>query len=164
MKKILYRLSWFGGDNWSFHIGLTTPDSLHHMFEDGTLFTAGGRTSYASSTPDEAMTSAEARIKLQMEEDQRRLRAMQEQLAVSEKLHATLVQQREELRKESELILDCVKKIEQFFKGDVHRARAWFKVPNPLLGQVSPDDMIAMHRVEKLHKFIALQMAENASP
>jgi len=161
MKKILYKLGWSGGDNWGFHIGLTTPDGLHHMFEDGTLFTAGGRTSYASSTPEEAIVSAEARMALAIDEAQRRVNSAQRELDSSQKLVGALEKQRLELRVEGTLMKECLQLVEQFFKGDLHRTRAWFKVPNPLLGQISPDDMIKMHRVEKLHKFITGQMAEN---
>ena len=37
-----------------------------------------------------------------------------------------------------------------FFEGDVNRAALWFRLPNPLLGDVSPRDMIRYGRYAKL--------------
>ena len=43
------------------------------------------------------------------------------------------------------------------FGEDINKARGWFNTPNPLLGGVSPLDMIILGRGEKLEKFIKMQ-------
>ena len=47
------------------------------------------------------------------------------------------------------------------FKGDAHRTALWFTIPNPLLGSVTPRDMIRFGRYRKLFKFIINALAEN---
>jgi len=49
-----------------------------------------------------------------------------------------------------------------FFEGDVNRAALWFRLPNPLLGDVSPRDMIRYGRYAKLQQFVVEALAENA--
>lgn len=51
--------------------------------------------------------------------------------------------------------------VAQFFAGDVEKAALWFKLPNPLLGNVSPRDMIRFGRYETLRDFIHTSLAEN---
>jgi hypothetical protein len=48
--------------------------------------------------------------------------------------------------------------VAQAFDGDVEKAVAWFKARNPLLGDVSPRDMIRLGRYERLRKFIIAAM------
>ncbi len=50
------------------------------------------------------------------------------------------------------------------FEGDVGKTVLWFKVPNPLLGNVSPRDMIRFGRCRKLQRFILDAMEENVPP
>jgi hypothetical protein len=38
--------------------------------------------------------------------------------------------------------------------GSAERAALWFKVDNPLLGNLSPRDMIRLGRFRKLHRFV----------
>lgn len=47
-----------------------------------------------------------------------------------------------------------------FFK-DKQKTILWFRLPNPLLGNVSPRDMIRMGRFKKLFKFIQTALEEN---
>lgn len=47
------------------------------------------------------------------------------------------------------------------FKGDASKTALWFTVPNPLLGNVTPRDMIRFGRYQKLFKFIINALAEN---
>jgi len=47
-----------------------------------------------------------------------------------------------------------------FFK-DENKTMLWFKVPNPLLGDVAPRDMIRFGRFKKLLKFIQSALEEN---
>lgn len=51
--------------------------------------------------------------------------------------------------------------VAQFFTGDVHKTELWFRLPNPLLGNVSPRDMIRYGRYETLRDFIYTSLAEN---
>ncbi len=47
------------------------------------------------------------------------------------------------------------------FKGDTQQTVSWFTVPNPLLGDVAPRDMIRFGRYKKLYKFVLNALAEN---
>jgi hypothetical protein len=47
-----------------------------------------------------------------------------------------------------------------FFK-DRDKTMLWFQVPNPLLGNIAPRDMIRIGRFEKLLKFIQTALSEN---
>lgn len=50
------------------------------------------------------------------------------------------------------------------FEGDAQKTASWFRMPNPLLGNVSPRDMIRLGRYKKLLKFILIALAENNRP
>ncbi len=45
--------------------------------------------------------------------------------------------------------------------GDFDRAMLWFRVPNPLLGGISPRDMIRIGRFKKLLRFVHTALEEN---
>ena len=47
------------------------------------------------------------------------------------------------------------------FKGDAHKTALWFTISNPLLGNVTPRDMIRFGRYKKLFQFIINAVAEN---
>ena len=49
-----------------------------------------------------------------------------------------------------------------FFEGDVNRAALWFRLPNPLLGDLLPRDMIRYGRYARLREFVTEALAENA--
>lgn len=53
--------------------------------------------------------------------------------------------------------------VEGFFK-DPEKTRLWFKLPNPLLGDLSPNKMIRLGRYKKLLKFVKQSLADNAVP
>lgn len=53
--------------------------------------------------------------------------------------------------------------VAQFFRGDVDKTALWFAVPNPLLGGVTPRDMIRLGRFSRLREFILDALAENVS-
>ena len=53
--------------------------------------------------------------------------------------------------------------VAQFFR-DEHKTVLWFKTPNPLLGDMTPRDMIRIGRFRKLRRFIQNALAENESP
>jgi uncharacterized protein (DUF2384 family) len=50
--------------------------------------------------------------------------------------------------------------VAQFFK-DQQKTILWFKTPNPLLGDVTPRDMIRLGRFKKLRQFILDALSEN---
>lgn len=50
--------------------------------------------------------------------------------------------------------------VAEHFK-DAAKAVLWFKVPNPLLGNITPRDMIRFGRYKKLLKFIQNSLDEN---
>ena len=51
--------------------------------------------------------------------------------------------------------------VAEHFKGDATKTALWFTTPNPLLGNISPRDMIRFVRYKKLFKFIFNALAEN---
>lgn len=51
--------------------------------------------------------------------------------------------------------------VAQFFKGDAVKTALWFKTANPMLGGISPRDMIRFGRYQKLLKFILNAISEN---
>lgn len=51
--------------------------------------------------------------------------------------------------------------VAQFFEGDAIKTALWFKTPNPMLGNISPRDMIRFGRYQKLLKFILNALSEN---
>ena len=48
--------------------------------------------------------------------------------------------------------------------ADLDRAVLWFRVPNPLLGGISPRDMVRIGRFKKLLRFIHTALEENRKP
>ena len=51
-----------------------------------------------------------------------------------------------------EIAIICELVAEHF--GGAEKAALWFKVDNPLLGNMSPRDMIRLGRFKKLHRFV----------
>jgi hypothetical protein len=49
--------------------------------------------------------------------------------------------------------------VHSFFKDET-KTMLWFKVPNPMLGDVAPRDMIKVGRFKKLQKFIQTALEE----
>jgi hypothetical protein len=49
-----------------------------------------------------------------------------------------------------------------FFEGDVAKTALWFRLPNPLLGDITPRDMIRYGRYAKLQEFVIETLADNA--
>jgi uncharacterized protein (DUF2384 family) len=48
-----------------------------------------------------------------------------------------------------------------FFGKDINKTALWFSTPNPLLGDMSPRDVIRVGRYKKLLKFIQTALNEN---
>ena len=53
--------------------------------------------------------------------------------------------------------------VAQYFQ-DQHKTVLWFKTPNPLLGYITPRDMIRVGRFRKLQRFIQNALDENERP
>ena len=53
--------------------------------------------------------------------------------------------------------------VAQFFQGDAIKTSLWFKTKNPLLGNISPRDMIRYRRYEKLRRFVMDALEENVT-
>jgi hypothetical protein len=53
--------------------------------------------------------------------------------------------------------------VAEHFRGDIAKTALWFKVPNPLLGNLSPKDQIRLGRYRKVLKFV-LQARDAARP
>jgi len=45
--------------------------------------------------------------------------------------------------------------------GDINKTMLWFKIPNPMLGNMAPRDMIRVGRFKKLLTFIHASLKEN---
>lgn len=60
----------------------------------------------------------------------------------------------EQVRERLEEIGQTINLVAQMFDGDAEKAVAWFKARNPMLGDVSPREMIRLGRYERLRKFI----------
>jgi hypothetical protein len=46
--------------------------------------------------------------------------------------------------------------------GDIHKTSLWFRTPNPLLGDISPRDMVRLGRYMRLRKYILSASSESA--
>lgn len=51
--------------------------------------------------------------------------------------------------------------VAEYFDGDPIKTALWFKTPNPMIGDITPRDMIRLGRSNKLIRFIMEAKAEN---
>jgi hypothetical protein len=51
--------------------------------------------------------------------------------------------------------------VAQFFQGDATKTQLWFQTKNPLLGNISPRDMVRYGRHEKLRRVVMDALTEN---
>lgn len=65
-----------------------------------------------------------------------------------------------ELKERIEEWANLLQLVAQHFK-DEQKTLLWFKMPNYLLGNVSPRDMIRLGRYKKLLKFVVTALSEN---
>ena len=68
----------------------------------------------------------------------------------------------EQVKERLEEIANTINLVARVLDGDVEKTTAWFKTRNPLLGDISPRDMIRLGRYERLRKFIINAMSENS--
>lgn len=55
--------------------------------------------------------------------------------------------------------------IAEFFAGDAEKVGLWFELPNPVLGNISPGQMIRIGRYKRLLNFVVdAREAESATP
>ena len=53
--------------------------------------------------------------------------------------------------------------VAEFFAGDAAKTGLWFRTANPLLGNISPRDMIRYGRCEKLRQFVMSALEEDSA-
>jgi hypothetical protein len=51
--------------------------------------------------------------------------------------------------------------VAQFFEGDATKTQLWFQTKNPLLGNISPRDMVRYGRHDKLRRIVLDALTEN---
>jgi hypothetical protein len=68
-----------------------------------------------------------------------------------------------QVRERLEEIANTINMVAQAFDGDIDKTVSWFRARNPLLGDVSPKDMIRLGRYERLRKFIINAMTERSA-
>lgn len=68
----------------------------------------------------------------------------------------------QELRIRLEAIANICLLVADHFKGDAVRTAVWFKTKNPMLGDITPRDMVRFGRHEKLLKFVLAAHELNA--
>ena len=67
------------------------------------------------------------------------------------------------VRERLEEIASTINLVAKQFEGDLDKTAAWFKAKNPLLGDVSPRDMIRLGRYDRLRRFIINAMMSKPS-
>lgn len=65
----------------------------------------------------------------------------------------------ESVRDRMEEIATVINLVARQFSGDPEKTVAWFRARNPLLGDISPRDMIRLGRYERLRRFIIQAMS-----
>ncbi|MCZ7560467.1 MAG: MbcA/ParS/Xre antitoxin family protein [Burkholderiaceae bacterium] len=69
----------------------------------------------------------------------------------------------EQVRDRLEEIANTINMVAEAFDGDIEKTVAWFRARNPMLGDVSPRDMIRLGRYERLRKFIIHAMSDRVA-
>lgn len=67
-----------------------------------------------------------------------------------------------DLKERLEQIANICNLVAEFFDGDAERTALWFRTPNPMLGDLSPRDMIRYGRYKRLQKFVLNAREESA--
>lgn len=67
----------------------------------------------------------------------------------------------QEVKDRLQEIANVCQLVAQVFHGDKEKTALWFQTPNPLLGNISPRDLIRFGRIHKLMEFILDAMEEN---
>ena len=69
----------------------------------------------------------------------------------------------EQVRERLEEIASTINMVAQTFGGDQEKTVSWFRSKNPVLGDVSPRDMIRLGRYDRLRKFIINAMMQRVN-
>lgn len=65
------------------------------------------------------------------------------------------------LKRFEEFAVTC-NMVAEAFDGDADKTALWFRTKNPMLGDISPRDMIRLRRFDRLRRFIIGAMADRA--
>jgi hypothetical protein len=65
------------------------------------------------------------------------------------------------VRERLEEIANIANMVANIFDGDIAKTELWFRVKNPMLGDISPRDMVRLGRYDRLRKFIVNAVIEN---
>ena len=65
-----------------------------------------------------------------------------------------------ELKERLMQIANCCLLVAKYFEDDVEKTATWFRTANPMLGDLSPKDMIRYGRFAKLQRFITEAVTE----
>jgi hypothetical protein len=65
-----------------------------------------------------------------------------------------------ELKERMEQIANCCLIVAEHFKGDAQKTATWFGAVNPMLGNISPRDMIRFGRFPKLQRYIISALSD----
>lgn len=66
-----------------------------------------------------------------------------------------------EVQEHLEQIANICLLVGEYFNGDAHKTALWFKIPNPLFGNISPRDMIRYGRYKKVLSFVVDAITDN---
>ncbi len=94
-------------------------------------------------------------LKLTTEDVARATRVPKASIRYDEKMPKELLQRLQEIAIVCELVAE-------YFEGDLEKTTLWFQINNPLLGNISPRDMIRIGRYKKLIKFVQNALAGEA--
>lgn len=68
----------------------------------------------------------------------------------------------EAVRERLEEIATTCNLVAKAFDGNVIKTALWFKAKNPMLGDVSPRDMVRLGRLDRLRKFVLSSLTEDS--
>ncbi len=68
-----------------------------------------------------------------------------------------------DLKDRLEQIANICNLVAEFFDGDAEKTALWFRTLNPMLGDLSPRDMIRFGRYKRLQKFVLSAREENTT-
>lgn len=68
-----------------------------------------------------------------------------------------------DLKERLEQIANICNLVAEVFDGDAKKTALWFRTPNPMLGDLSPRDMIRYGRYKRLQKFVLNAREESAT-
>lgn len=67
------------------------------------------------------------------------------------------------VRERLEEIANVANMVARIFDGDGAKTALWFRTKNPMLGDVSPRDMVRLGRYDRLRKFVVSAIADRGS-